>query len=243
VDVTALSAKKVALAIVGDVNSRTVAEHSMTLLLAASKRMMLYDAACRTPQGWPYRDSLEAREVYGKTLLIVGFGRIGRQLAAMARAFGMKITIFDPFVDRTTLDADIGVCDDLDQALAQSDAVSLHLPKIDGVLIGREQITRMKQGAVIVNAARGGLIDEEALAEALRAGKLQGAGLDVFGEEPPSEDHPLAHEDLAVLSPHIAGLTWECAQRMAVKSVENIINYFHASVERKLIVNADDIGL
>lgn len=243
VDIAALNARKIPLAIVGDVNSRAVAEHTMTLLLAAAKRLLRYDAACRGGRPWSYRNSLEAQEVYGKELLIVGYGRIGRHIAGMAAAFGIGVSIFDPFLPQ---DADLtGVTRKTDpaQALKQVDFISLHVPRADKPILGAEEINSLKPNAVVLNSARGGLIDDAALAEALRNGRLLGAGIDVFLEEPPAPDHVFADIDTAVLSPHSAGMSLECAERMAVVSVQNVLDCFDGKLDGSLVVNRNEIRL
>ncbi len=241
VDIDALNARNIPLAIVGDVNSRAVAEHTMTLLLAAAKRILRYDAACRGGRPWGYRNSLEAQEVYGKELLIVGYGRIGRHLARMAAAFGIKISVFDPFLP---LDVELsGVTRRIDLALGlkQADFISLHVPNASQPILGAEEIMSLKPNAVVLNSARGGLIDDAALAEALQQDRLLGAGIDVFPEEPPKTGHVYTDIDIAVLSPHSAGMSFECAERMAMVSVQNVLNFFSGTLDGSLIVNSNEI--
>ncbi len=241
VDVAALNARNIPLAIVGDVNSRAVAEHTMSLLLAAAKRLLCYDAACRGGRPWGYRNSLEAQEVFGKELLIVGYGRIGRHLAKMAAAFGIEVSIFDPFLPPETDLAGVSHKTDLVRALEQADFISLHVPQADKPILGVEEIESLKPTAVVVNTARGGLIDDAALAAALRDGRLSGAGIDVFQNEPPAPGHSYADIDTAVLSPHSAGMSLECAERMAVVSVQNVLDCFNGSLDRSLVVNRNEI--
>lgn len=241
VDVAALSARNIPLAIVGDVNSRAVAEHTMTLLLAAAKRLLRYDAACRGTRPWGYRNSLEAREVYGKELLIIGYGRIGRHLARMAEAFGISISIFDPFLPQNADTKGVTRKTDLQLALSQADFISLHVPRSENPILGADEIKSLKSNAIVLNSARGGLIDDAALAEALRRDRIAGAGIDVFPEEPPAPDHVYSGLDNAVLSPHSAGMSLECAERMALVSVRNVLDCFEGTVDRSLIVNRSEI--
>lgn len=132
---------------------------------------------------------------------------------------------------------------DLHKALATADYVSLHMPgSPEGALIGATELAAMKRGAILINAARGGLIDELALDRALREGLLRGAGLDVLESEPPPAGHPLLGNDRVLISPHAAGLTDECAARMAVASVQNVIDHFAGKLDPALVVNAGDIG-
>lgn len=242
VDVAELDRRRIPLTIVGDVNSRTVAEHAMTLLLAASKRLLRYDACVRNGN-WNYRNSLEATEIGGRTLLIVGFGRIGRLVAGMAGAFGVTCIAFDPFQGGEAIRAGgAEPVQTLEEGLARADLVTLHLPKADAVpLIGAREMALMKPGAILVNTARGGLVDEAAMAAALAEGRLGGAATDVFLEEPPGEN-PLFADDRIVFTPHSAGLTVECAERMAVSAAQNILDFFAGRLDPALIVNRDAIG-
>lgn len=243
IDIAALNARRIPLALVGNVNSISVAEHTIYLLLACMKSGVAYDRAMREGR-WLIRDTLEARDLQGKTMLIVGFGRIGSEVALRARAFGMKIAAYDPWVDRNTFGTDVDFASDLDTAVREADAVSLHLPLTPETrnIFNRERIGLMKKGAVLICAARGGLIDELALAHVLRNGMLKAAGLDVFEEEPPPKDHPLFRLENVVLSPHSAGLTEECAERMAVISAQNCLNGFDGCLDPALVVNPQILG-
>ncbi len=234
VDREALAARRIPLAVVGDVNSRTVAEHAMMLLLAAARRALRSDRAVRAGD-WAYRNSLAPRELYARTLLIVGYGRIGRHLAAMAAGFGMRIVAFDPYLEAGDFEGVVRA-ETLKDALADADFVSLHLPKGGETVLDAAAIARMKPGAVVVNTARGGLIDEAALAEALRSGHLGAAGLDVFETEPPPPDHPLLDCDTAILTPHSASLTADCAERMALRSAQSILDHFDGRLDPGLVV-------
>ena len=243
VDVAALSARGIPLCIVGDVNSRAVAEHTLMLMLATARKAAQHDAAVRRGD-WNLRNRFETVELDGKTLLLVGFGRIGRRVAELARAFGMTVTAYDPFVKPEVM-AKHGVrpAADLVKALGGADYVSLHMPgSTAGAVIWEEEIRAMKPGAILINAARGGLVDEEALDRALREGRLAGAGLDVFRTEPPAADHPLLSNERLLLSPHAAGLTAECAARMAVASVQNVLDHFAGRLDPALVVNAVEVG-
>ena len=240
VDVAALSARGIPLTTVGDVNSRTVAEHAIMMMLVAGKRLFRYDSATRG-KDWDHRNSLEAQELFGKTLLIIGFGRIGRRLAALAQAFGMKIMAYDSFLNAARLeDKEVHLEPDLLQALPQADYVSLHVPMTERPIIGTEELGAMKPSAVIVNAARGGVVDEAALVQALRERRIAGAGLDVFESEPPAKDNPLFAMDNVVLTPHSAGLTEECAERMAIVAAQNILDFFDGKLDPALVVNHAD---
>jgi D-3-phosphoglycerate dehydrogenase len=240
VDVPALNARGVPLCIVGDVNSSGVAEHAMMLILAATHRLIAADRATRAGD-WGWRNGLQTREVAGKRLLILGFGRIGQKLAGLARAFGMEVHAHDPYIPAKHWPEGALCATDLAAALVVADAVSLHLPRADRAVIGAAELAVMKPTAVVVNTARGGLVDEVALADALRAGRLGGAGIEVFSAEPPGPEHPLFGLDQAVLTPHNAALTVECAERMAIASVRNVLDFFTGKLDPALIVNKDHL--
>ena len=239
VDVAALNKQRIPLCVVGDVNSLSVAEHAMMLILACAKQVLRADRAVRSgPWGW--RNKLEAAEISGKRLLIIGYGRSGRHLAQMAEGFRMEVRAFDPFlVERGWPEGPVAPAASLADGLAWADVVSVNVPKAGRPIIGAEEFARLKPGAIVVNTARGGVVDEAALASALADGRVAGAGLDVFDDEPPAKGHPLLAFDQVVLSPHIAGLTQQAAERMAVSSVQNVIDFFAGRIDPDLIVNRD----
>jgi D-3-phosphoglycerate dehydrogenase len=244
VDVTALNHRKIPLAVVGDVNSRSVAEQTFMLMLALAKRVRAYDQATRDGN-WQFRDSREAVDLAGKTLLLIGFGRIGRIVAGLATAFQMRITVNDAFVDPSVIrDAGAVPAADLGSALEQADIVSVHIPRATGTpLLGAPELARMKPSSMVINTARGGLIDEDALDAALRAGRLGGAGLDVLDIEPPQPDHPLLSNERVLITPHAAGLTEECAMRTSTAAAQNILDYFAGTLDPALVVNRDHVSL
>jgi D-3-phosphoglycerate dehydrogenase len=238
IDLPALEARGIALTVLGDVNSVSVAEHAMMLLLAAAKRARKADLAVRTAGQWGWRNALEQQEISGKRLLILGYGRSGRHLARMASGFGMEIRAYDPFLERAGWPAgEVRAAPDLGAALEWADCVSVHIPKGDKPLIGAEEISRMKPGAVLVNTSRGGVVCETALAAGLQSGRVGAAGLDVFEDEPPPPNSPLLAFDSVVLSPHIAGLTAECGERMAVGAIANAVDYLKGRIDPALVVN------
>ena len=244
VDVEALNARRIPLCIVGDVNSRAVAEHTLMLMLSVARRTIAHDQATRA-DNWKLRNAFETIELDGKTLLVMGLGRIGRRVAALAQAFGMKVLGLDPMVPASAMiDLNITPATDLLSALKVADYVTLHVPLIGGKpVIGAEELASMKPSAILINAARGGLIDETALDQALLSQKLYGAGLDVFASEPPGSSNPLLKNPHVTLSPHSAGLTAECAARMGIAAAQNILDHFAGKLDRILVVNAKAVGL
>jgi len=215
VDVAALNNRRIPLCIVDDVNSLSVAEHVVLLILACAKSLIRADRSVRAGS-WEWRNRLEATDISGKRLLIVGYGRIGRHLARLATGFGMEISAFDPLLaERGWPEGTVNPAPSLADGLAWADVVSVNVPKAARPILGVEEFALMKPGAILVNAARGGIVDEVALSTALTEGRVIAAGLDVFDEEPPAPHHPLLDSDQVVLTPHIAGLTQQAAERMA----------------------------
>lgn len=242
VDLPALNGRGIALAIVGDVNSVSVAEHAMLLLLACAKKLLRADASVREGN-WTWRNRLEATELSGKRLLIMGFGRTGRQLARYAGVFGMEIRAYDPYLQAAGWpEGPVAPVDELAVGLGWADAISVHVPKAACPTIGAGELAAMKPSAIVVNTARGGVVDEAALLEALRQGRISAAGLDVFDDEPPLADHPLFGLDEVILTPHIAGLTAECAERMAISSVQNVLDFFSGTIDPALVVNKEQLN-
>ena len=233
------NARGIALAICGDANSVSVAEHSMMLVLATTKQTVKADASVRNGE-WGWRNLLAAREVGGKNLLIIGYGRIGRHLARMASGFGMHIRALDPYLEKSGWPTgDVKPVSTLEEGLRWADAVSVNVPHSGKALIGAAELAWMKPNAVLVNTARGGVIDEAALAAALKNGVIAGAGIDVFETEPPIKDNVFFGLHNAILTPHIAGLTAEAGERMAISSVQNVLDFFNGCIDQTLVVNRD----
>ncbi len=243
IDIHALNARKIPLAIVGDVNSRAVAEHTLMLMLAAARRTVAHHVGSTTGH-WNERNRFDSTELDDKIILVIGFGRIGRRVAELAKAFGMRVAAFDPYTTSEQMAA-LGVhhVPDMNTALATADFVTVHVPGGQSTLIGAAELACMKPSAILVNAARGGIIDEQTLDAALRQRKLRAAALDVLVHEPPGLDHPLLSNPYITISPHNAGLTEECAMRMGIAAAQNILDYFDGALDRRLVVNAEAVDL
>lgn len=224
IDVDACRARDVAVCPATGANDVSVAEY-----VVCGVMMMLRGAYFATAEvaagAWP-RTRLMGREMMGATLGLVGFGSIARETARRARAMGMEIVAYDPFLpdDHPAFAAHEARPVSLDELLAVSDAVSLHVPLTDATrgLIGADALARMKSDAVLVNAARGGVVDEAALAEALKAGQIGGAMLDVFDREPLPGGGPLVDVPNLILTPHIAGVTVESNVRVSGVTAEAV---------------------
>ena len=237
---TALGARGVPVTIVGPVNAVSVAEHVLAMMMALTKKVIASDTAVRE-NNWSYRSEVALSELYQKTLLILGFGRIGREVAVRAAAFGMKVEVYDPFVDAATINAaGYAAVVDWKTALPNVDVLSLHLPmtlETEG-MIGAQELDAMKPTALLINAARGGLVDEDALFDALSGRMRQGgAGFDCFASEPPPKDLALFDLPNTVLSPHCAALSAESTRAMGVVAARNILAGLKGELDPALIVN------
>jgi D-3-phosphoglycerate dehydrogenase len=227
IDLQAASERGVIVMNTPGANTVASAEHTMALLLAMCRNIS--QAAASVSDGRWERKRYKGVELRGKTLGIVGLGRIGRRVARRSRAFGMEVICFDPYLsdDRAhEMHIERVGFDDL---LERSDFITLHAaltPNTRG-LIGEDVIAKMKPGVRIVNAARGGLIDEEALIEALQSGHVAGAGLDVLTKEPPDFDNPLLHMDNVVVTPHLAASTNEAQREVGLMIVKQVVDALH----------------
>lgn len=241
IDVAHCTARGIPVTVTASANKVSVAEHTMMLMLACAKDVVGYDKAVRESV-WSQRYALRAFELRGRTLLLVGFGRIGKEVAVRARAFGMRVVLVDIAMDHAKA-RELGceVAADFRAALPDADIVTLHVPRNDETagLMGRSEFAAMKRGAVFINCARGGLVDEAALADALRSGHLLAAGLDVFDEEPLPASHPLRDLPNVLLSPHSAASTVEAGRQMAIDMANNILSAFAGAIDPANIFNPE----
>ncbi|HJS84079.1 MAG TPA: hydroxyacid dehydrogenase [Acetobacteraceae bacterium] len=241
VDVPALTARRVPLMIAGTSNSTSVAEHALYLIMTLAKRGPAMDKVVREGRWTEGRGNLPM-EMAGKVVLIVGFGRIGTRAAKRCAAMDMRVLVYDPYVPAGTIRAaGYEPAADLDAALPNVDFVTIHCPKTPETvgLFNAVRLSRMKPGAAIVNTARGGIIDEPALFDALTTGHLSGAGLDVFETEPAPAAHALLELDQVITSPHMAGVTTESVAGMAVATAENILSVLDGRPNRDNVVNKE----
>jgi D-3-phosphoglycerate dehydrogenase len=213
-------------------------------MFALAKRNAQNDAAVKAGT---WRDNLGGFPVdlLDKTILIVGFGRIGTRVAKRALAFEMRTLVYDPYVPAQTLKA--AGCEpvtDLDAAVAQADFITVHCPKNAETtdMFDAARLKRMKPTAYLVNTARGGIVNEAALCAALVANRIAGAGIDVFEKEPAPLDHPLLKLPNAIVSPHIAGVTVESLDRMAIAAVENTLSVLDGRPIKENAVNPEVFG-
>ncbi|HEX9943344.1 MAG TPA: phosphoglycerate dehydrogenase [Thermoanaerobaculia bacterium] len=202
-------------------NLMSATEHTFALLLSLARRVPEADASTKAGE---WNRKLTGVELQGKTLGIIGFGRIGQRVADRSRGFEMKIAAYDPFLDAAAARRMEVELLSLDELLARADVVTLHVPLTEQTrnLLNRENLAKMKKGALLVNCARGGVIDEEALLEALESGHLGGAALDVFAEEPPKDLRLVRHRKV-VATPHLGAQTREAQERISLETAQMVL--------------------
>jgi D-3-phosphoglycerate dehydrogenase / 2-oxoglutarate reductase len=228
VDVPALTRRGIPLLVTGLANSPSVAEQALHMMLALAKRGASMDALVREGR-WMDRLSHPGNlpdDLFGKNVLVVGFGRTGSRVAKMCRGLDMQVLVYDPYLPESLVrGAGCEPVTDLDAALARADFVTLHCPKTPETtgMFGSARLARMKPTAYLVNTARGGIIDEAALHEALTHDRLQGAGLDVYEREPTPPENPLLASPKVLSAPHMAGVTRESMDRMAITTANNLL--------------------
>ena len=247
VDLNYLNKKKIALGVTGTANAVSVAEHVMTFFLQLTKNIHLSDELTRKGK-FQEKGNLPAFfELYQKNVLILGFGRIGQAVAKRCLGFEMNVYVYDPYVSKDTIEK-IGCHSILNEdGFKLADFVSVHLPLNDKTknFINAKSFQEMKDSCVIVNTARGGIINEQDLYQALKDKKLRAAGLDVYEQEPPPSDHPLFDLSNVLLTPHNAALTLECRMRMAVEVCETVSFYLKNKEKLNLqnIINRKELGI
>lgn len=221
IDLETARARGVAVCNMPGTNSRAVAEHTLALMLAVLRQVPAFHGDVRGGRGWSWDPARQdgLGEIAGRTIALVGFGAIPQLLAPILHAMGARVL----YTARTARDTPLAEFRPLDQLLREADVISLHVPLTADTheLLNRQRFQAMKPGAVLVNTARGALVDEEALLEALEDGPLAGAGLDVFATEPIEQQHPLLRRGDVVLAPHVAWLTGETLARSLEVAVEN----------------------
>jgi len=224
IDIRAATELKIPVLISASANYESVAEHALGLMLALARDIPYLDGRVRG--GYWDKTTYLGRELFGKTLGLIGFGRIGRRLRELVAPFRMKVIVYDPFLWKRGFPADVTGVETLEPLLSASDIVSIHCPLTAETrgLIGRQEFRMMKKSSLLVNTSRGEVVDEEALISALQNGEIAGAGLDTFSKEPPEEISRLAKAGKTVLSPHVGASTEESIIRMGVAAAENILN-------------------
>ena len=239
IDLKSLKEKKITLAITTTSNAVAVAEHVIFMLLNLCKRKDMYDKSVKTGNFLKRNMLPKTIELWKKNILIIGFGRIGKSLIKRCMGFEMNVFVYDPFVQREIIEKFGGKkIENLKEAVKSMDVISLHMPlnKETKDIIDYDLLKSMRKNCIIINAARGGLINESDLDRALNENLIFGAGLDVFETEPPESNNPLLKNDKVFLSPHTASFTEECMTRMGKETIQNIIDFFDEKLEKSKIV-------
>ena len=247
VDLSYLNKKKIALGVTGTANAVSVAEHVMTFFLQLTKNIHLSDELTRKGKFQEKGNLPSFFELYQKNVLILGFGRIGQAVAKRCLGFEMNVYVYDPYVSKDTIEKMGCHSISIEDSLKLADFVSIHLPLNEETknFINAKSLQEMKDSCVIVNTARGGIINEQDLYQALKDKKLRAAGLDVYEQEPPPSDHPLFDLTNVLLTPHNAALTLECRMRMAVEVCETVSFYLKNKEKLNLqnIINRKELGI
>jgi D-3-phosphoglycerate dehydrogenase len=234
IDLEVSKKKDITLAITATANAVAVAEHVMFMILNISKRGSLYDETVKSGKFNERNKLPKTVELWNKNILIAGFGRIGQALIKRCLGFEMNVFVFDPFVSKEFIEKRGGTkVDNLSKTSKDMDAMSLHIPLNDETknIINYELLKSMKKNCIIINAARGGIVNEVDLDRALNENLIFGAGLDVFETEPPAENNPLLKNKKVFLSPHTAAFTEECMTRMGKETIQNIFDFFDGNLE------------
>jgi len=239
VDLKTLKKNNIKLLITATANAVSVAEHVMYMILSLTKGLSRYDEMVRSGQ---FRNSvrgIRTFELLNKEILIMGFGRIGKILIKRCLGFEMKPIVYDPFVDKELIEKHGGIkVENLDFGLKTADFVSIHLPLNSKTknLIDLGKLKSMKKDVIIINTARGGIVNEIDLDEAIKKNIIFGAGLDVFENEPIKMTNPLIKNKKVLLSPHSATFTEECTKRMGIQTVQNLIDFFENNIQENMVV-------
>ena len=239
IDLNYAKEKDIKIAITANANAVTVSEHVMFNLLNISKRKDLFDKTVREGNFKDRNKLPKTIELWKKNFLIVGFGRIGQALIKRCLGFEMNVYVFDPFISKEKIELMGGKkIENLEEAVKSMDVISLHMPLTEKTknLINYELLKTMKKNCIIINAARGGIINEIDLDKALNENLIFGAGIDVFEKEPPDNNNPLLKNEKVFLSPHTAAFTEECMIRMGIETIQNIIDFFENKIDQSKIV-------
>ena len=225
VDLDFLNENKIALGITSTSNAVSVAEHVLSFFIYLTKNLSLSDSLVKEGNFEKRSQLPNFFELYKKKVLIIGFGRIGKEVAKRCLGFDMEVYVYDPFLDNEIIIRNQCIPIEKNQGLAIADFITIHLPlnRDTKNFISQTELNVMKKNSILVNTSRGGIVNENDLCIALESKKIQGAGMDVFVSEPPESSHPFFKLDNILLTPHNAALTLECRERMSLESSQNIV--------------------
>ena len=239
VDLNYIKNNKISLLITATANAVAVAEHVLSMFLSLSKSIIRYDEEVRIGNFKKNANKITTFELLNKNILIAGFGRIGKKLISRCLAFDTKVYVYDPYIDEQIIKDHGGIkVSRFDDGLKIADYVSLHMPltKETKDLLNYDVFKKMKKNSILVNTARGGIINEHDLNKALNDGLIFAAALDVFSNEPIENNNPLLKNKKIILSPHSATFTDECTSRMSIETTKNIIDFFENKLDKSMIV-------
>jgi D-3-phosphoglycerate dehydrogenase len=225
IDVEAATRRGIPVVYTPEAKAEAVADHTIGLIIALAKNIVQGNCALKFKGNWNFRYEQHGIDVYGKTLGIIGLGRIGGRVAKRAKGFDMKVLVYDPYVNKDSASKVEVKLVDLGTLLASSDFVTVHVPLTEETrkLLGEREFNLMKPGAFLVNTSRGGVMEERAMIRALSTGRLAGAGLDVLEKEPPDPANPLFKFDNVVVTPHMASHTVESLRKMAIEVADGVV--------------------
>ena len=225
VDLDFLNENKIALCITSTSNAVSVAEHVLSFFIYLTKNLSLSDSLVKEGNFEKRSQLPNFFELYKKKVLIIGFGRIGKEVAKRCLGFDMEVYVYDPFLDNEIIIKNQCIPIEKNQGLAIADFITIHLPLNGDTknFISQKELNVMKKNSILVNTSRGGIVNENDLCIALESKKIQGAGMDVFVSEPPESNHPFFKLDNILLTPHNAALTLECRERMSLEASQNIV--------------------
>ncbi len=239
VDLNYIKKNKISLLITATANAVAVAEHVLSMFLSLSKSIIRYDEEVRIGNFKKNASEITTFELLNKNILIAGFGRIGKKLISRCLAFDTKVYVYDPYIEEQTIKGHGGIkISRIEEGLKIADYVSLHMPltKETKNLLNYDVFKKMKKNSILVNTARGGIINERDLDKALNEGLIFAAALDVFSNEPIENNNPLLKNKKIILSPHSATFTDECTSRMSIETTKNIIDFFDNKLDKSMIV-------
>ena len=229
VDLDFLNENKIALCITSTSNAVSVAEHVLSFFIYLTKKLSLSDSLVKEGNFEKRSKLPNFFELYKKKVLIIGFGRIGKEVAKRCLGFDMEVYVYDPFLDNEIIIRNQCIPIEKNQGLAIADFITIHLPLNGDTknFISQTELNVMKKKSILVNTSRGGIVNENDLCIALESKKIQGAGMDVFVSEPPESNHPFFKLDNILLTPHNAALTLECRERMSLEASQNIVFFLN----------------
>ena len=229
VDLGFLNENKIALCITSTSNAVSVAEHVLSFFIYLTKKLSLSDSLVKEGNFEKRSELPNFFELYKKKVLIIGFGRIGKEVAKRCLGFDMEVYVYDPFLDNEIIIRNQCIPIEKNQGLAIADFITIHLPlnRDTKNFISQTELNLMRKNSILVNTSRGGIVNENDLCIALDSKKIQGAGMDVFVSEPPESNHPFFKLDNILLTPHNAALTLECRERMSLEASQNIVFFLN----------------